>query len=344
MERCLELASKGLGSVAPNPMVGCVIVYKDRIVGEGYHRAFGEAHAEVNAISSVQEPGILARATLYVNLEPCSHVGKTPSCASLILDRKIARVVIGTEDPNPLVDGEGIKMLRERGLKVRTGVLREDCLETNKRFFTFHRKKRPWILLKWARTRDGFIDKQRRDKDPERINWITGSEARQWVHKWRSEEQAVLVGTRTALLDDPALTVRLWKGRNPLRLVIDRESILPGQLKLFDGTTETLVFTSRPEKIHKKIRKNAECIALPGGTDYIPAILEHLHSRDIQSLIVEGGTTLLDSFIRSGLWDEARVFTGNRYFRKGVPSPVLDLEPVRQISIGSDLLEYYSNP
>jgi diaminohydroxyphosphoribosylaminopyrimidine deaminase/5-amino-6-(5-phosphoribosylamino)uracil reductase len=338
MERCLELASKGLGSVAPNPMVGCVIVHGDRIIGEGYHRVYGEAHAEVNAIASVKDPGLLSGSTLYVNLEPCSHQGKTPACSRLILDRKIPRVVIGKADPNPVVAGKGLRMLKEGGTEVRTGVMEKECLELNKRFFTWHREKRPWVLLKWARTRDGFIDRLRPTENPDGVSWITNPPARQWVHKWRSEEQAILVGTRTALLDDPQLTVRHWQGRNPLRLVIDRKGTLPGHLKLFDGIAETLVFTSEPGKVYE----NAGCIQIPGSTDYLPAILGYLYEHEIQSLLVEGGAALLNSFIRSGLWDEARVFTGNAYFGQGIPSPVLPSVPVHRITTGDDLLEIYS--
>jgi diaminohydroxyphosphoribosylaminopyrimidine deaminase/5-amino-6-(5-phosphoribosylamino)uracil reductase len=339
MQRCLDLAVNGLGSVAPNPMVGCVIVRAGRIIGEGYHRAWGEAHAEVNAIASVGDPEQLADSTLYVNLEPCSHLGKTPACSRMILDRKIPRVVVGTADPNPLVAGGGLRMLKEGGVEVRAGVMEGEGMELNKRFFTWHRKKRPWILLKWAKTGDGFLDRPRGKDDRSGVNWITGPDARQCVHKWRSEEQSVLVGTNTALLDDPALTVRQWKGRDPLRLVIDRVGKLPGHLKLFDGTAPTVVFTSKPGPG----RDNAECVEVAPGNDYIPAILEYLYARNIQSLMVEGGAGLLNAFIRSGLWDEARVFTGTAYFKEGVPAPVLPSVPSHRITLGEDLLEIFRN-
>ncbi len=339
MARCLELAAKGLGVTAPNPMVGCVIVCEDRIIGEGYHRAWGEAHAEVNAIASVNDPGLLADSTLYVNLEPCSHFGKTPPCSVLINESKIPRVVIGTSDPNPLVGGKGIRQMKQKGLDLKTGVLEKECLELNKRFFTFHRKGRPFILLKWARTKDGFIDRHRQEGDPGGVNRITGEKARQWVHKWRSQEQAILVGTRTAVIDNPELTVRDWQGRNPLRLVIDREGKLPDHLKLFDGEADTLVFTSNP----KQDRKGVTYIRVPYENDFIVFLLDHLCKQEIQSLMVEGGTALLNSFIGAGLWDEARVFTADREFGDGIPSPELSADPVEQVFRDGDLLEIYRN-
>ncbi len=339
MARCLDLARKGFGATAPNPMVGCVIVCGDRIIGEGYHRACGEAHAEVNALASVKDPGLLTDSTLYVNLEPCSHFGKTPPCSGLIIEKMIPRVVIGSLDPNPLVGGKGIRQMEKKGIKVSSGVLEGDCLELNKRFFTFHLKKRPYILLKWARTKDGFIDRHRQEGEPEGVNWITGKEARQWVHKWRSEEQAILVGTRTAAIDNPELTVRNWKGRNPLRLVIDREGKLPDHLNVFNGEADTLVFTSKP----KENRDRVKYIIVPEGHDYITFLLDHLYDQEIQSLLVEGGAALFGSFIGAGLWDEARVFTGDRNFGKGIPSPELSAGPVEQLFPGGDLLEIYRN-
>ena len=339
MQRCLDLAANGLGYVAPNPMVGCVIVHEKRIIGEGFHQAWGKAHAEVNAIGSVKEPSLLSAATLFVNLEPCSHHGKTPACARLILESKIPRVVVGTEDPNPLVAGGGLRMLKEAGVEVNAGVMEEECRELNRRFFTWHREKRPWILLKWARTADGFLDRSRGKEDPAGVNWVTGVPARQWVHKWRSEEQAVLVGTHTAMLDDPALTVRHWEGRNPLRLVIDRNGKLPGSLRLFDGTAPTVVFTSNSDLR----RENAESVLLRPEDDYLPGILEYLYRRDVQSLLVEGGAELLNSFIRTGLWDEARVFTGTAYFKEGVSAPLLPSAPVQRLTLGGDLLEIFRN-
>jgi len=339
MARCLELAEKGMGAVAPNPMVGCVIVHEGIIIGEGYHARYGEAHAEVNAISSVRKPGLLADSTLYVNLEPCSHHGKTPPCSNLIVEKKIPGVVVGTADPNPMVRGGGIKMLETAGVRVISGVLEKECHDLNRRFFKYHREKSPWIILKWARTGDGFIDRERTGDDQEGVNWITGSEARQLVHRWRSEEQAILVGTRTAILDNPELTVRDWKGKNPLRLVIDREGKLSPHRKLFNNDADTLVFTSKPVKNFGRVKY----VTVSEDSDFIEFILNRLYAMEIQSLIVEGGARLLDSFIQQGLWDEARIFTGKKLFGSGIPSPVINGDPVRKISVGGDLLEIYRN-
>lgn len=339
MRRCLELGRKGLGSTAPNPLVGCVIVHSGRIIGEGYHRAFGEAHAEVNAIASVKESGLLPESTLYVNLEPCAHYGKTPPCTALILEKKIPGVVIGTPDPNPLVKGKGIACLEDGVVQVKQGVLESECRGLNKRYFTFHQEKRPWILLKWAKSRDGFMDRNREGKDPGGVNWITGKEARQWVHRWRSEEQAILVGTRTARIDDPELTVRDWEGNNPLRLIIDRKGTLPGGLKLFNDDADTLVFTSKPASP----RKGVKYVEVPLEEDYLSFILSHLHDIGIQSLLVEGGATLLNSFLEQGIWDEARVFTGVPEFSSGIASPRIQVSPEEKIYLGGDLLEIYRN-
>ena len=338
MRRCLELAGRGMGTTAPNPMVGSVIVHQDRIIGEGYHQEFGAAHAEVNAIASVKDPSLLTDSTLYVNLEPCSHFGKTPPCSMLIIEKEIPRVVIGTADSNP-VSGGGIKQLEENGIDVRTGILEEECLSLNKRFFTYHQEKRPWILLKWAQTEDGFIDVIRKDDTPAGVNWITGSEARQWVHKWRSEEQAILVGTRTALLDNPELTVRDWHGRNPLRLVIDREGILPGHLNLFNDSADTCVFTSKPVSDHDRVKY----VKVNREEDYLEAILKYLFSAEVVSLLVEGGAALLNSFIKKGIWDEARVFTGKKKFGTGISAPEIQYTPREELSVGGDQLQIFRN-
>jgi diaminohydroxyphosphoribosylaminopyrimidine deaminase/5-amino-6-(5-phosphoribosylamino)uracil reductase len=337
MKRCLELAGKGIGSSRPNPMVGCVIVCREQIIGEGYHRAYGEAHAEVNAIASVRNSGLLAESTLYVNLEPCSHFGKTPPCSELILENRIPRVVVGTADPNPVVGGKGLKHLEENGTEVQRGVLEAECLDLNKRVFTYHEKKRPWILLKWAQTEDGFIDIRRGDADTEGVNWITGKEARQWVHKWRSEEQAILVGTRTAMIDNPELTVRDWEGENPLRVVIDRKGILPGHLKIFNDEADTLVFTSVPRSDFERVK----FFEVPMEQNYPEAILGQLYESEISSIMVEGGAQLLKSFIDSGIWDEARVFTGKKKFGTGLPAPSIPADPVRKLNAGNDLLEIF---
>lgn len=338
MKRCIELARKGMGAVAPNPMVGSVIVHNGTIIGEGYHRQYGKEHAEVNAVASVREEKLLRDATLYVNLEPCFHFGKTPPCSELILEKEIPKVVIGSADPNP-VSGGGMKQLREKGVEVVHGILEKECLELNRRFITFQKEKRPWILLKWAKTEDGFIDVERKPGDTPGVNWITGPEARQWVHRWRSEEMAILVGTRTALVDDPELTVRHWQGRDPVRMVIDREGKLPGDLKLFNDRAETWVFTNHP----KPGRNRIQFIGVGPEEDYIDRILRHLYESDVSSMMVEGGTATLNSFIDKGLWDEARVFTGRKEFGRGIPSPEISNTPRSSRMAGPDLLEIFRN-
>jgi diaminohydroxyphosphoribosylaminopyrimidine deaminase/5-amino-6-(5-phosphoribosylamino)uracil reductase len=339
MDRCLELARKGLGSTAPNPMVGCVLVAAGRIIGQGYHREFGKPHAEVNAIASVKNPEWLASSTLYVNLEPCSHHGKTPPCSGLILEKGIPRVVIGTQDPNPAVSGKGISRLREQGVDVSVGIREKECLELNRRFFTYHLHKRPYVILKWAETKDGFIDREQTPETLGSICWITGSLERQLVHKWRSEEQAILVGTRTAMKDDPALTVRDWSGRQPLRLVIDRQGKLPRSLKLLDGKIPTIIFTEKGLKPAEHIRP----VKIPGDSDLVDGMLDFLHEEGIQSLIVEGGRETLEGFIKRNRWDEARVFTGEQIFRTGTSAPRLTVAPAEQHQLASSKLSIFRN-
>jgi diaminohydroxyphosphoribosylaminopyrimidine deaminase/5-amino-6-(5-phosphoribosylamino)uracil reductase len=339
MERCLELAAKGLGSTAPNPMVGCVLVARGRIIGEGYHREYGGPHAEVHAIASVRDKGLLASATLYVNLEPCAHQGKTPPCSDLILEKGIPRVVVGTADPNPAVSGKGISRLRDEGVEVIVGIMETECLELNRRFFTFHEKRRPYVILKWAETKDGFIDRERSPGTDGRINWITGKLERQLVHKWRSEESAILVGTRTARVDDPELTVREWSGRQPLRLLIDRRGKLPGNLKLLDGTCPTVIFT----EMDLKPARNLIPEKIPAGADLPGYILAYLFENDVQSLIVEGGRKTLEGFIRRNLWDEARVFIGDHLFHKGIKAPRLAADQKAEHRLAGSVLRIYRN-
>lgn len=339
MRRCLELAVKGLGSTAPNPMVGCVIVHKDRIIGEGFHRMYGGPHAEVMAINSVLDITLLTDSVLYVNLEPCSHFGKTPPCTGLICEKNIPAVISGTLDPNPIVSGKGIQFLKEKGMNVVTDILKAECINLNKRFFTFHMKKRPFIILKWAQTKDCFIDVDRQEHGTKRITWITDEASRRLVHKWRAEEQAILVGSRTVMMDNPRLTTRNWPGKNPLRLVIDREGSLSGDLKILDGSVETVIFTYKP----KRDQTNLKYFLLDRNKDSISTVLEFLYTNNIQSLIVEGGKMLIDEFLRQEIWDEARVFTGNVTFGKGIPAPVLLSEPVEQFEFAESLLKIYKN-
>lgn len=319
IKRCLQLAEYGRGSVSPNPMVGCVIVYKDRIIGEGFHRKYGEAHAEVHAINSVKEKSLLAKSTLYVNLEPCSHHGKTPPCSDLIISKNIPRVVLASTDPNPLVAGNGIKKLQDAGISVTQGVLNADAEFFNRRFYTFYQKKRPYIILKYARSADGFIDHERTKKHPHPA-WITNDYCKMLVHKWRTEEDAFMVGTRTVMLDNPQLTARMWPGKNPLRISLDEFNVIEKTVHLLDNSTPTLIFTS--EK--KTQQKNIDFEKINFTKSVVQQILDVLYKRKIQSLVVEGGHDLLQSFIDENMWDEAKVFTGDIVFGKGTPEPVLN--------------------
>ena len=339
MQRCLELAGNGLGSVAPNPMVGAIIVNRGRVIGEGYHQKFGFPHAEVNAINAVQDKSLLRDSALYVNLEPCAHTGKTPPCSDLIVKSGIPSVVIGTIDPNSLVAGKGIEKLRKAGIEVILGVLEEDCREINRRFFTFYQKKRPYIILKWAQTTDGFIDVKRKEKDPIGINWISNSLSQVLVHKWRAEEQAIMVGSNTVQLDDPQLTVRHWQGKNPLRIVLDSHLKLGKSSRVFDSSAQTLVFNRKLNRVEG----NIEYIKQEYEKDFPERIMDFLYTRDIQSLIIEGGKMLLESFLEKDLWDEARVIIGMKQFGRGLSAPEIKASPIAQDFILQDKLFTYRN-
>ncbi len=315
MQRCLDLALLGMGDVAPNPMVGCVIVCNGIIIGEGYHEKIGGPHAEVNAIHSVKNPELLERSTLYVSLEPCAHFGKTPPCSDLIIENRIPKVVIGTADPFAKVSGKGIVRMKNAGIEVETGVLEKECRDLNRRFFTFHEKKRPYVLLKWAQTLDGFMDTDR--TETQHPTWITNALSKRLVHKQRSEESAILIGTNTAEYDNPALTVREWAGNQPIRMVIDRTGRLDSNLHIFDGKATTWVFTEK----YRPDTERLNYILLDFSQKVLPQILNELYQHDILSVVVEGGSTLLNSFLRDGLWDEAFVYTGNQFFGKGVAAP-----------------------
>lgn len=316
MRRCIELAQNGRCNTPPNPMVGAVIVCDGRIIGEGYHARCGEAHAEVNAIRSVREPHLLRRATMYVSLEPCSHYGKTPPCADLLIEKEIPRIVVGCTDPFARVAGRGIEKLRNAGREVVTGVLEEDCRHLIRRFVTFHTARRPFVTLKWAQSADGYIDRIRTGGSPVVIsNPLTSM----LVHKLRAEHTAILVGRRTALLDNPTLNVRHWSGPQPVRLVIDRQLSLPPTLHLFDGSQRTLVFTAQTAEN----RENVEFISLDFASDVPLQILQALYCRGLQSLLVEGGSTLLQSFIDADLWDEAVVEESPLLIHEGVTAPTL---------------------
>ncbi|MDR2627985.1 MAG: bifunctional diaminohydroxyphosphoribosylaminopyrimidine deaminase/5-amino-6-(5-phosphoribosylamino)uracil reductase RibD [Dysgonamonadaceae bacterium] len=323
MLRCTELAKKGAGFVAPNPMVGAVVVYEGKIIGEGYHRKYGGPHAEPEAIMAVGDESLLKKSTLYVNLEPCSHFGKTPPCAQLIIDRKIPRVFVGGLDPYPEVGGRGIRMLQEAGIEVTVGLLHAECEALNKRFLTFHRRKRPYIFLKWAQSSDGFMDRNRTLGDGFSAVRFSGEATRMMVHKMRSEEAAILVGTGTALLDNPSLTVRYWEGRNPLRIAIDKDLKIPENYHLLNGKTETLIFTSKEKKNGSHIRYHR----LDFDRDIFPQMMSALYEMNVQSLIVEGGSCLLNGLIAAGLWDEIIVETAPIRLGNGLKAPELALVP-----------------
>ena len=315
MHRCIQLARNGLCGAPPNPMVGAVIVCDGKIIGEGYHAKCGEAHAEVNAIRSVKNPELLKRSTIYVSLEPCAHHGKTPPCADLIVEKQLKRVVIGCQDPFAKVNGKGIEKMRNAGIEVKVGVLEEACLELISRFVTFHAQKRPYITLKWAQSSDGFIDYNRSEGEAVKLsNDLT----RMLVHKRRSEHAAILVGRRTALLDNPSLTIRDWHGKAPLRLVLDKDLSLPSTLHLFDGSVPTIVFTGK----EKESYNNVEYIRLDFSTSILPQMMEVLYAKNIQSLLVEGGSQLLQSFLDENMWDEIFVEEAPLTLQDGVKAPV----------------------
>jgi diaminohydroxyphosphoribosylaminopyrimidine deaminase/5-amino-6-(5-phosphoribosylamino)uracil reductase len=340
MRRCLELAELGIGSVSPNPMVGAVIVHNSRIIGEGCHQHYGQAHAEVNAINQVinnynDYADLLKQSTIYVSLEPCAHYGKTPPCADLIIKHQIPKVVIGCRDPFEQVDGKGIEKLIDAGIEVITGVLEEECKWLNRRFFTRVQNHRPYIILKWAQTGDGFFAPNDQTK-----HWITGPESRKLVHQWRGEEDAVLVGKNTAAIDNPQLNVRYGNGKSPKRVVIDRKLELSAALHLFDQSVETMVFNEIKTDIDGKIKY----IALEDFERFVPQyILYQLYLQDIQSVIIEGGAFTLTQFIEAGLWDEARIFTGNTILTKGIKSPQITGIIAEEFLIGTDKLQILYN-
>lgn len=339
MKRCLELASLALGNTYPNPMVGSVIVHNGKIIGEGYHTQSGESHAEVNAILSVKSCELLKESTLYVNLEPCSHFGKTPPCSLHISRVGIPRVVIGCRDSYSEVDGRGIAYLRANNIEVVDGVMEAESRELNRRFFTFHELQRPYIILKWAQTQDGFIDVLRPDGAPKQPTWISDPRTRQLVHKWRGEEPAILIGSNTALADNPSLTTRDWAGANPLRLVVDRAGILPNHLRLFDGSVPTVIYTLNPNVKYQ----NAEVVVVTSSELMVNDILDDLYKRQIHSVVVEGGTRLIDLFVDQNKWDEARVIVGNKWFGGGLPAPRMNHQPLRSFDFAHDKILYFRN-
>ena len=340
MRRCLELAQLGLGNVSPNPMVGAVIVHNDNIIGEGYHQKYGEPHAEVNAINKVinnfsNYAELLRQSTIYVSLEPCAHYGKTPPCADLIIKHQVPKVVVGCRDPFEQVNGKGIEKLQAAGIEVISGILEEECKWLNRRFFTRVQKHRPYIILKWAQTADGFFA----PADGSQL-WITGLESRKLVHQWRGEEDAILVGTNTVAIDNPQLNVRYGKGKLPKRIVIDRDLKLSRDLNVFDQSVETLVFNRIKTEFDGKIKY----IALEDFERFVPQyILYQLYLQDIQSVIIEGGAKTLNSFIDAGLWDEARIFTGETVLNNGIEAPEVKGTIAEEIFSGTDQLKIIYN-
>lgn len=338
MKEAIKLAAKGAEKVFPNPMVGCIIVHNGKVIGKGYHKKFGEAHAEINAIHSVKNKSLLKDATLYVTLEPCAHHGKTPPCADAIIKHGIQRVIIGSIDPNPVVKGKGITKLMKSGCDITTGVLEQACMELNKRFFTFHREKRPYIILKWAMTKDGYIDKLRTNE--QKPLKITGKEADKLAHKWRSEEQAIMVGTNTVIMDNPMLTTRHIEGKSPIRVILDRNLKTPIDSNIFNNFAQVIVLNSKKNAK----QENVEFVKMEFQKKSLRPVLTELYKRNIQSVIVEGGAKLLNSFIGQGLWDEARVFKSDKKIGKGIKAPTLAEIICNKTAIGKDILIEYTKP
>lgn len=336
MHRCLELAKLGAGHVAPNPMVGAVLVHNEKIIGEGYHQIHGHAHAEVNCINSVSEENknLISKSTLFVSLEPCVHHGKTPPCTDLILYNKIPKVVVGCRDPFDKVNGKGIDKLKTAGLEVVTNILEKECVDLNKRFFSFYQKRRPYIILKWAQSNNGKIA----NEDYSRI-FITNEFTNRLVHKWRSEEASILVGTNTALRDDPELTVRFWQGKNPTRLIIDMNLNLSKSLKIFNGQSYTIIFNAAKHEHHD----NLLYYQLANDASLVHQIINALYQLNIQSVIIEGGAKTLQSFINEKMWDEARVITNEELIiEDGLAAPELShFNQTHLETIFTDKIHYY---
>ena len=342
MARCLQVAKNGFGTTFPNPMVGCVIVHKNKIIGEGFTSPFGGSHAEVNAIKSVLDKSLLPESTIYVSLEPCSHYGKTPPCADLIVSHGIHRAVIGCKDPHEKVAGKGIAKLKKGGCEVVKGVLEKECREHHRRFLNFHTKKRPYIILKWAETKDGFLAPfdEARSKNPEPF-WISNSHSKQLVHQWRSEEQGILVGTNTVLDDNPKLNVRLWEGSSPTRIVLDRNLRIPSDFHVMGTSIKTIVLTEVSDST--KHKKDLQYELVDFSKPLAKQICDALYKHQVLSVIIEGGAQTLETFIEADLWDEARVIVGNAVFENGIVAPKIEKKVYSSTAITSDQLKIYRN-
>jgi len=336
INRCIQIAEKGLFLASPNPCVGAVLVYNDEIIGEGFTSAFGGAHAEVNCINSVsfENQKIISESTLYVSLEPCSHQGKTPACSLLIIEKNIKKVVVGSLDPNPLVAGNGIKMLKAKGISVEFGVLKSKCINANKRFYTFHQKKRPYIILKWAQTKNGYFSPLNGEQF-----WITNQYSKQLVHKWRSKEMSILVGTKTAEIDNPQLNSRLYNKKNPIRLVIDVDLKLNSELHIFDQKQETIIFNN----LKNENSINLKYVKLDFKENIENQILDYLYQSEINSVIIEGGLKTLQGFIKQNLWNEARILTGENEIELGLKAPNLHGEIIEEYTLGKDSIKHIIN-
>lgn len=336
MQRCLDLAKLGIGKVSPNPMVGCVIVHENKIIGEGYHQKFGEAHAEVNAVNNVfaeygdEAAALLTNATVYVSLEPCAHFGKTPPCADLLVKHEVKKVIIGNTDPFASVNGKGIEKLLNEGIEVVSGVLEKECSYLNRRFFTRIKEQRPYIILKWAQTADGYFAPLNASQ-----KWITGNIAKQLSYKWRSEEDAILVGKNTALIDNPQLTSRIVGGKNPIRIVIDKNLDIPINNHIFDNQAKTIIFN----EVKTDVVENIHFVQMEDMHFYLAQkIAFQLFLMDIQSVIIEGGTKILNQFISANLWDEARIFTSTTKWAEGLNAPSIKGEVIENLTLGDDEL------
>lgn len=341
MKRSMELAVKGQGTVSPNPLVGCVIVKDGLIIGEGYHEQYGQSHAEVNAVNAVfkiygkKAAGLLKDATAYVTLEPCAHFGKTPPCADLLIKHQLGKVVIANTDPFPDVDGKGIAKLKDAGIRILTGVLEKEGLWVNRRFFTRIQKQRPYIILKWARTANGYFSPKNAVQ-----SWISGPLAKKLVHQWRTEEDAILVGKKTVIADNPQLSAREWPGKNPIRIVIDKKLELPATAKVFNDLAKTIIFN----EIRTAVEGNIHYVQMEDMHFYLPQkIAYQLYLMDIQSIIIEGGAHILEQFIQSGLWDEARVFSSTASWETGILSPQINGNITSLNMIDKDQLTIYTN-
>lgn len=335
MLRCLELGRKAIGTARPNPAVGACIVHRDRIIGEGFTSPYGGPHAEVNAIRNVNDKSRLAESTLYVSLEPCSHHGKTPPCTMAILEHRIPEVVIGIADPNAKVDGQGIQALEAAGCKVTVGVAAAACREHHRRFLALQEKKRPYVILKWAQSKDGFLAPEAALRKPNEPFWLAGKVARQRVHQWRSEEQAILVGANTVIADDPGLTVRQWKGDNPWRIILDKEGVVKASHRVCNPEAPTSIYT---ENEALDAGSHPEIVTMQFEEDPVRQILADLGNKNISSILVEGGRMTLQGFLKEGLWDEARIFVSPLELKAGLPAPEMESVPISAEAIGRDTL------